>query len=1382
MKLAYKYILLLISCLVVYYQGLAQQEQILFHHLDIYDGLSHNQVNCILKDDQGFMWFGTLSGLNRYDGYSFKVFRHDIRDSTSLTDSYITGIDKLPGNKLWVQTRTGPNIYDPATESFNSNESTYLKSLSLPKGNVNRVFQDEEHNFWFVYDGDGAYRYIPSSGTVAHVHYIPNTPTSLSDNYIAAIASDTSRFLWIIHRNGILEKLDTKTLHVQYRNDDLLMLNKGREEPYEIFIDRQGDLWIYAKGRAKGVFYFDVDKKTFRHITTTSDPVHLNKDVIYGIVQDKEGTLWVGTDHGGIDLINKKKGTIRYLMHSAENNRSLAQNSIYTLYRDSSGMIWVGTYKKGVSYYDETLDHFPLISHNPHLYSGENSQYKSLPYADVNRFVEDKKGNLWIGTNGGGLLYYDRENHNFKQFKHNPDEPNSLCNNVIVALCLDDYGKLWIGTYMGGLDCFDGEKFTHYHHINGDSSSLSNNSVWDIFEDSQNNLWLGTLGGGLDRFNRRTKTFVHYKNVKDIDGISYVLSLAEYKNKNLWIGTAAGIEVMNLESGGIHYYHHINTDSNSLSNDNINAIYPDSRGWVWIGTREGLSLYQPSSGQFRTFTTRDGLPTNTILTILEDNQHRIWMSTPEGLSRLTIAKNQHLPSFEFKNYNEADGLQGREFNDKAALKMRSGALIFGGSNGFNLFNPGKVKSYKKVPPVVLTDFQIFNKSIKIGENIKKHVILPRSITQLKTITIPHGANDFSIVFAALGYGQSGKNKYAYKLQGFNNDWITSNGSNHKATFTNLDPGDYTFMVKASNKDGVWSQSSRNLEIRVLPPFWLTTWAYILYALIIIGILLLARRILLYRARMKFKMEHQRNEARRIHELDMMKIRFFTNISHEFRTPLSLIIAPIERLIAQSKEEQQGKQLKLIRRNAKRLLHLVNQLLDFRKMEVQEIVLHPVRADIIQFIQEEVRSFTDLAEKKNIQFSIENSIGTLEADFDPGKLERILFNLLSNAFKFTHEEGKVTVYVEVCSDLNTDEGKGTFLQIRVQDNGIGIPYEKQKFIFKRFFQHEMPETVVNPGSGIGLAITHEFVRLHHGRISVKSEPNHGSCFTVRLPVNIEVPVEKKQPDILSLNNESSLSGKPERQRKKRTVLLIDDNEDFRFYLKDNLSVYYDIVESGDGMSGWNKALLEKPDLIVSDVMMPGELDGIRLSKKLKKNPRTTDIPVILLTARASEEQRLQGFKTGANAYIIKPFNFEILLARIHNLLEEQKRKRRLSSGKIDLKPKDLNISSEEEKLVREAVEIVEKNMDNPQFSVKELSNELYMSRVTLHKKLSKITGKTPSLFIRELRIKRAAQLIEKGKMNISQTAYEVGFNNPKYFTKYFKEEFGVLPSEYGKEKV
>jgi signal transduction histidine kinase/DNA-binding response OmpR family regulator len=725
-------------------------------------------------------------------------------------------------------------------------------------------------------------------------------------------------------------------------------------------------------------------------------------------------------------------------------------------------------------------------------------------------------------------------------------------------------------------------------------------------------------------------------------------------------------------------------------------------------------------------------------------------------------------------------LQGKQFNENAALRTRKGELIFAGAYGFNIFRPEDITVNTTKPEIVLTDLQLLNKSVGINEAINGHVILDRSISESKSIVLNHSENVFSLEFAALNYFHPGKCQYRYKLENFNKDWVTTDGKSRKVTYTNLDPGNYTFRVIASNNDGIWNDKGISINIEVLPPFWKTKLAVAIYIIFILGGLFITRKLIQQRERMKFAIEQERQEANRMHELDMMKIRFFTNVSHEFRTPLTLILTPVEKLLKQAKEADQQNQFQLIQRNAKRLLNLVNQLLDFRKMEVQEIKLSPSEGDIIKFIRETVFSFSDLSEKKDIKLEFNSSLSTFETLFDADKLEKILFNLLSNAFKFTPASGAVSVSVGL-----VDRQQDKWLEIKVKDTGIGIPADKQDKIFERFFQHDLPTSMVNQGSGIGLSITKEFVRIHGGTISVDSEVEKGSTFTVLLPVKdvtshepaiTEEFVQVHGPALAeSLNGQETVAG-----GKLPTLLLVEDNEDFRFYLKDNLKSHYNIIEARNGKEGWSRVVGDLPDLVVSDVMMP-QMNGMELSRKIKHDPRVSHIPVILLTARTAEEQKMEGFDAGADDYITKPFNFEILQSRIRNLIHQRELFHKDFRKQFEIKASDVNITSLDEKLIQNAIKHVELNISNPDFSVEDLSRELGMSRVHLYKKLLALTGKSPLEFIRTIRLQQAAQLLEKSQLTVSEVAYKVGFNNPKYFTKYFKEEYKVLPSAYASDK-
>jgi signal transduction histidine kinase/DNA-binding response OmpR family regulator len=624
---------------------------------------------------------------------------------------------------------------------------------------------------------------------------------------------------------------------------------------------------------------------------------------------------------------------------------------------------------------------------------------------------------------------------------------------------------------------------------------------------------------------------------------------------------------------------------------------------------------------------------------------------------------------------------------------------------------------------------------------------------------------FSIEFSALNFFHPQKTQYRYILEGFNKEWLTTDANQRKVTFTNLDPGDYTFKVKASHGDGVWDGEETTLRITVLPPFWKSSWAFVCYAVLIIAALIIVRTLIVRRERMNFRVQQEKLEAQRMHELDEMKIRFFTNVSHEFRTPLSLILAPLENMMQSSSPDQRN-HLQVIQRNAKRLLNLVNQLLDFRKVEIQEVRLSTSEGDIVTFIRELVHSFYDVSKQKNIALNFRTSIPSFETNFDQDKIEKIVFNLLSNAFKFT-----LAGTVEVELSEHQADGRNYF-RIDVSDTGIGIPKDKQAKVFDRFYQHDLDGVVTNEGNGIGLSIVNEFVKAHGGFMSLVSEPMKGSRFSVFLPLE-RVTVSMNILEENSPDNDEGVTDKP-------TLLLVEDNNDFRYYLKDQLINEYTVLEAENGNQGLKAALHAIPDLIISDVMMPG-MDGVQLCKELKSDRHTSHIPVILLTARHSPEQKIQGFEFGADDYITKPFNFEILQSRIRNLIHQRQLFQQHFQKHLSVKATEVQITSLDEKFIKSALETVERNIANPDFSVEELSRLMGMSRVLLYKKLLSLTGKSPIEFIRSIRLQRAAQLLEKSQCTVSEVAYQVGFNNPKYFAKYFKEEYSILPSAYAASK-
>ncbi|HEY9256722.1 ligand-binding sensor domain-containing protein, partial [Chitinophaga sp.] len=770
-------LVLLLQSLIV----LSQNEHYNFSKLNTYTGLSHNQVNAVLKDPDGFLWFGTTYGLNRYDGYFCRIFHKDHNDSTSLKDNYILSLYELPERKMWVSTTGGACIYNPDTEKFNADYNSYLHSIGLPDGAIMKIVKGYDGRYWFLYNDKGLYLFSANDKSVKPFKQQRNPPAEK----ITSIKETKDGKLWLVYQSGLLEKYDIKDEQVSFSSTTLQKQHKWKS-PFDLFIDCDGDIWLWHYNDA--LFLFHPQDNTIRQFGKNSFQARLNSELISQVVQDNNGLIWVGTDHGGITLIDKKNGyTSSYLLNNPNDPKSISQNSITTIYKDDQDVIWLGTYKQGVNYYNSNIVQFPYYHHR-------ESDAKSLQFDDVNRFVEDRAGNIWIGTNGGGLIYFDRKNNTFRQYLHDPSNSNSLSNNVIVSLWIDQEGILWVGTYLGGLNSFDGRKFTHYRHNDNDSSSLADDTVWELFEDREQYLWIGTLGGGLDRFDKKTNRFNHYRSGGGLLLSNYISSLMEDRKGNLWVGANAGIAVLDKNKSAAVFYQHSNK-KNSLSNDDIFCMLEDSKGRIWIGTREGLNLFNEQSKEFQTFTTANGLPDNMILNILEDDHQTLWISTPNGLCNAIPGQNNNQVTFSVISYDAANNLQSREFNDNAALKTSSGELIFGGPSGFNLINPTSIRKPVVHPTLAFTGFQILDKNVEPGEWVNDRVLLNRALSQLQSITLKYKENIFSIDFASLDFSHKDNDKYAYMLEGFNEDWLYTDGNQRRATYTNLSPGHYVFKAK-----------------------------------------------------------------------------------------------------------------------------------------------------------------------------------------------------------------------------------------------------------------------------------------------------------------------------------------------------------------------------------------------------------------------------------------------------------------------------------------------------------------------------------------------------------------------------------------------------------
>jgi signal transduction histidine kinase/ligand-binding sensor domain-containing protein/DNA-binding response OmpR family regulator len=1360
----------------------AQNSDFKFRHLNSSNGLSNNQITTIHKDRYGFLWFGTISGLNRYDGHSFKVYKNIPGEKETIPFNNIQNIFEDHLGYLWIMSQDNLlTFFDPHKDVFFDDHYLFEGEEGLPREFVSDLVIGNDSNLWVSTNGYGVFKVDAVTEEITNFSANECERYSLNSNFVTDLFLSKDSILYTVDAFGVVETIDVGTGKVEQVYQPVALSKLVKPDYYSVFIDDEGDIWIFSEQSDLGLFLYDREDEQEIHFSEKGGRFHLSSNIVTGIIQDQKNRIWVSTDHGGLQIIDKKDFSVRGVQKQKGLSNGLTQNSVTSILRDDSGTIWIGTYKEGVNYYHPDLFNFRLYSHNPLTDDG-------LPANDIDCFAEDDEGNLYIGTNGNGLIYFDREATDYRVFRAKPGNPDSLSHDVIVSLLFDSQDRLWIGTYYGGLNCYDGNTFKRYVHDPDDPASIADNRIWKIFEDSEGRIWIGTLGGGLDLLDENNNRFLHYRD-GDLNSVNsnFILTIDEDSDGNLWFGTSYGINVLNRTTGRFSHISANPGKQNALSHPIVLSILEDQRGLMWFGTRNGLNMYNPHTREFKLFLERDGLPDNNILNLQEDEEGNIWMSTLNGLSKLELKENEEDDyTYSFINYDLLDGLQGREFNEHSSYETSAGELLFGGPNGFNLFKPGNITKNSYKAPVLLTELRLFNKKVDVGDRLDNTLVLDKPLFITDTLELKHNQNVFSVEFSGMGYFHPEKIKYQYKLENFNDQWVATESDNRQATYTNLNPGTYKFLVRSRvGEDGSLSDAT-SLLIIVKPPFYATKYAYGAYIILFAGLVVFFGFVIRRREKIKYERHRELMEHQRIHEIDAMKIKFFTNISHEFRTPLTLIISPLEKLMKEIQDAGIKEQLKLVSRNARRLLALVNQLLDLRKMEVQGIVLNRSKADIVAFVKDVAISFSDLFESKSIDFTVSSNVSELTVSFDPDKLEKIIFNLLSNAFKYSNEQGIVKLKLDYSKSGGSGESSARtqIVRLSVSDNGIGIPPEKQDEIFERFFQVNGGKGEDNLGSGIGLAITKEFVRLHGGEIRVNSAPGQGSEFVVDLPalqdedISVSEPckmVEKTSAQFLK-KQDSELVGSG---KEKPLLLIVEDNEELRAYLKNNLRKKYRVAEAVNGNDGLEKANTILPDLIVSDIMMPG-IDGVEMCRKLKADTKTSYIPVILLTAKVSGEEEVEGLEAGADDYIAKPFNYEVLELKLQKLIEaRQLFQEKLKKQHFEISPGEIGVSSLDEKFIKKATKFVEKNLSDTELSVEGFSKEMGVSRGHLYNKINALTGKTPSEFIRIMRLKRGAQLLGKSQLTVGEIAFKVGFNDPKYFSRYFKDEFGVSPSEYAK---
>ncbi len=1389
---------LLIVCLILVVSLQVSEnfaQSIRFNQLTVEDGLSNNIVNSVIQDKYGFMWFATEDGLNRYDGYGYKIFRHDPEDPNTISDNSIWALTEDREGNLWIGTKAGGlDKYNPITEKFTHWE---IKSEVAEENSINIIYEDRKGNIWIGTYKDGLYKFNPSTNKFDHWNASPNDEKSLSHNYIQDIIEDDDGNIFIGTYIG-LNKFNPEFPQNGFEN-----FYYDSENPNSL---SDNLIWGFSKSvlhpdviwtcTLNNLTKFNPKNLTFERIKVDNPNNLQYGESINSVVEeivDGDEIIWLGS-YSGLIRVNLTKGSSKRFLHDEQNVQSLNSNQINKIFKDRTGVLWIIT-EDGVNYFTPKSTSFNYL-----ITSVTNSDFLiELKKKNITAIHRSNNEKIWIGTENGLYL--------LDAIKTNPklEKVAKFEGYHIWSLTSQKNNELWVGTFGKGLKQFNYKenKITSWDLSNPKIQTQSVYYNKTLLTDSKNNIWVGYWGVGAARINPETgESKVWLSEPGNPNSLSHndVWVIKEDHFGRIWLGTnGGGLNLFEDKNGGIfHHWIHSEESENSLGSNNIYSIceaknlndIKDSETVLWIGTSDGLNKFVVRNTGLNSdlndveaknsfYTVKDGLSDNSINSIIEDENGNLWLGTGSGISFFDVSKNT------FTNFSSADGINGTLMNPESSLLLENGLILIGSTKGLNIFNPEHIKLSSYKPNLVITGFLLFNKSVHIGDNSP----LKTSTIKQHEITLSHDQDVFSFEFAALDYNSSKSIQYAYKMEGFDKDWVYS-GTRRFVTYTNLDPGEYEFKVKSTNADGIWNDNITSISILMNPPWWRTLWAYGLYlALIVLGLLGI-RKFELSRTKLRNELRLREIEVRNKSELEEVKSRFFANLSHEFRTPLMLIKGPLEKLKNKGTNKSDSESIDLIERNSERLQGLIDQLLELSQLEKATIPLKAKRINLVATLKGLLAAFESLAIQKNIELKFENNFNSESCWIDRDKLEKIINNLLSNAFKFTSQGGRVIVGVgEILSD-----GK-QFAELKISDTGSGIAKEKIDKIFDRFFQVDDSMHRSYGGSGIGLALVKEFVDLHKWNISVDSVVGQGTDFKIRIPMWDDYLSANEKIDIESIETLNNSNIKKSEQEKPLhtsriekqvqlaenpnnipSLLIVDDSEDVRKYLYSLLEDDYKISLAENGEEGIKVASETNPDLIISDVMMPS-MDGMEFCNKIKSNWMTSDIPVILLTAKASTESKLEGLEIGADDYLTKPFDSRELFTRIKNLLEQRRRLRDKYNKDIQIKAETSDLNSADSEFINKALELLEKYIDKTNFGTEQLAKELFVSRTQLHRKILTITGQAPGEFIRIFKLKRAAQLLLDGKFSVTQVAYEIGFSSPAQFTRAFTKQFNCLPSEF-----
>ena len=1313
--------------ITIFCQAQSVEEHYYFKNLSIRNGLSQNTVNAILQDRKGFMWLGTKDGLNRYDGLSFRKFKHDAANPRSIGNSFITSLYEDFNGNIWVGTDAGVYIYYPEKEAFEEFDCQSLEKTRIERS-VSMIAGDKQGRVWIAVEAQGMFCYD------ARQKLLRNYPLSEISSNIKCFTFDSGGTLWLgFYGDGLYYSKDNlATVHPYGSPED----GKREFEGGVITKIVQGNYnCLYIGSVKEGVSELNLTSGQVRNLLAIDE----SGESIFcrDLLPYSDNELWIGTE-SGIYIYNLRTAQFIHLRASLYDSYSLSDNAIYALYKDREEGLWIGSYFGGVDYYPRQYTYFAK-------YYPKNIA-NSLHGKRVREFCRADDGTLWIGTEDGGLNHFNPKTKEFHFF-----EPSAGFTNI-HGLCMDG-SHLWVGTFSKGLRVIDTRTgvvlrtYTEGHTPH----SLNDNSIFSICRTSAGEIYLGTLFGLL-RYNRTQDNF---DCIPELNG-KFVYDIKEDSYGNLWLATYAnGAYCYDVSARRWKNYVFDAEDEKSLPYDKVLSVFEDSYRQIWLTTQGGgFCLFHPDTETFTRYGLKDGLPNDVVYQIVEDDDRFLWLTN--GLVRFDPK------TMEMKVFSTANGLPTNQFNYRSGFKDEAGNIYLGSINGFVAFDPRTFAENRQVPAVAITDFLLFNKEVSVGETDSP---LKSSITFSDKVVLTADQNSFSFRIAALSYQAPRMNKLMYKLEGFDEGWLTI-GESPLVTYSNLGYGDYVFKVKASNSDGVWNEQETSLHLSILPPFYLSGWAYCFYLLFFMGCLVC---VIFYFKRRNYRKQHRQMEMleqEKEREVYHAKIDFFTNVAHEIRTPLTLIKGPLENIILKKEVDSETKEdLYIMKQNTERLLNLTNQLLDFRKTETRGFRLNFTECDVVAVLRETYFRFTSLAKQKGLDFILELPQECFMADVNQEALTKIISNLLNNGVKYA------STYLRI--SLETDE---KVFHIRTFNDGEMIPDTMKEEIFKPFVRLDK-EDEVTTGTGIGLALSRSLAELHQGSLMME-KGEEVNCFCLTLPVNQDSTITLSAENVSQVE-ENSCGWEQEEtdtKEKKPMILVVEDNPDMLAFIRKQLTTEYSVLTAMNGIEALAVLDNHYVNLVVSDVMMP-QMDGFELCKTIKSDLSYSHIPVVLLTAKTNIQSKIEGLELGADAYIEKPFSVEYLLANISSLIHNREKLRQTFAKSPFVAANTMALTKADEEFIWKLNDIIQANLHNPEFSMEDMADALKMSRSSFYRKIKGVLDLSPNEYLRLERLKQAAQLLKEGKSRVNEICYTVGFNSPSYFSKCFLKQFGVLPKDF-----